>query len=276
MDIIKAYAVNNLCYIAAQKMKPQGIVVHSTGANNPTLKRYVNCPEEVGENKNHNHWDNPMPEGKRMCVHAFIGYDKNNEIRVAEILPLDICCWGCASGSKGSYNSNPPHIQFEICEDGLTDKVYYDKVFGVAAEYCAHLCRLFGLTSDQIVSHKEAHDKGYGSNHGDPDHWMKKFGETMDDFRAKVSKLLGEFTSEPEAKHDASSTIKDGDLVSIADNATYYNGKTIPSWVKSQNWHVKGSPVGNRVVIDQNEKLTNSICSPVDAKYLTVVKKSSK
>ena len=46
MDIIKAHAVKNLCYIAARKMTPKGIVVHSTGANNPTLKRYVDCPEE--------------------------------------------------------------------------------------------------------------------------------------------------------------------------------------------------------------------------------------
>ena len=39
LSIIKAYAVKNLCYIAAQKMIPQGSVVHSTGANNPNLKR---------------------------------------------------------------------------------------------------------------------------------------------------------------------------------------------------------------------------------------------
>ena len=38
LNIIKAYAVKNLCYIAAQKMVPQGIVVHSTGVNNPNLK----------------------------------------------------------------------------------------------------------------------------------------------------------------------------------------------------------------------------------------------
>ena len=37
LNIIKAYAVKNLCYIVAQKMIPQGIVVHSTGANNPNL-----------------------------------------------------------------------------------------------------------------------------------------------------------------------------------------------------------------------------------------------
>lgn len=201
MNIIKAYAVKNLCYVAARKMTPQGIVVHSTGANNPNLKRYVDCPEEVGENAYGNHWNTATPGGKKVCVHAFIGYDKNQNVRVVEILPLDICCWGVGSGSKGSYNYNPPHIQFEICEDGLEDRTYYKKAFGVAAEYCAYLCKKYGLNVNQIVGHQEAHKKGYGSNHSDPEHWMKRFGETMDDFRKQVSLLIenndGKETEEP-------------------------------------------------------------------------------
>lgn len=44
MNIITAYATKNDCYKAARKMKPAGIVVHSTGANNPYLKRYVDAP----------------------------------------------------------------------------------------------------------------------------------------------------------------------------------------------------------------------------------------
>ena len=136
MDIIKAYAVNNLCYKAAQKMTPKGIVVHSTGANNPYLKRYVDCPKKLGTNTNGNHWNQPEPDGRKVCVHAFIGYDKDMQVRVAEILPLDICCWGVGQGSKGSYNYSPAYIQFEICEDNLTDKTYYVKAFSVATEYC--------------------------------------------------------------------------------------------------------------------------------------------
>ena len=73
MEIIKAHAVKNLCYKSAQKMVPKGIVVHSTGANNPFLKRYVDCPEKLGENKYKNHWNNPKPDGREVCVHAFIG-----------------------------------------------------------------------------------------------------------------------------------------------------------------------------------------------------------
>ena len=34
MEIIQAHAAKNLCYVRARKMIPQGIVVHSTGANN--------------------------------------------------------------------------------------------------------------------------------------------------------------------------------------------------------------------------------------------------
>lgn len=282
IDVIKAHAVNNLCYIAAQKMIPKGIVVHSTGANNPNLKRYVDAPVEVGTNAYGNHWNVAKPGGKKICVHAFIGYDKNRKIRVAEILPLDICCWGVGKGRKGSYNYDPAYIQFEICEDGLNNKAYYKQVFAVAAEYCAELCKTYGLRTTEIVGHCEAYKQGYGSNHSDPEHWMKKFGETMDDFRKQVSEILKSNESQSENKNKTAAETTDlnliskGSLVSIASNATYYNGKTVPSWVKSQNWYVKEKPKGDRVVIDKNEKGTNSICSAIHKKYLTVVKAASK
>ena len=190
LDIIKSHAIKNLCYIAGEKMIPKGIVVHSTGSNNPYLKRYVDAPEEVGINRYRNHWNVARPGGKAVCVHAFIGYDKNDQVRVAELLPLNVCCWGVGRGKKGSYNYDPAYIQFEICEDKRAGKEYYDKVFAVAAEYCAELCRTYGISVDNIVGHCEAYKLGYGSNHSDPEHWMKKFGETMNDFRKKVSKLL--------------------------------------------------------------------------------------
>lgn len=63
--------------------------------------------------------------------------------------------------------------------------------------------------------------------------------------------------------------IKVGDLVKITGN-TYYSGKTIPGWVKNQNWYVK-SVSGDRVVIDKNQKGTNSINSPVHIDNLALV-----
>lgn len=278
LNIIKAHAVNNLCYIAAQKMTPRGIIVHSTGANNPHLKRYVDAPEQVGLNQYGNHWNVPKPGGTKVCVHAFIGYDKNKEVRVAEILPLNICCWGVGSGRNGSYNYNPAYIQFEICEDGLADKNYYNKAFGVAAEYCAELCKAYKIDISRIVGHCEAYRYGYGSNHADPEHWMKNFGESMEDFREKVSEILNSNSGNKGDKQETvpdTSSVEKGDLVSIAKDATYYGGQAIPAWVKKQNWYVHSDPVGDRAVIDKNEKGTNAICSPIHKKFLTIVKKAN-
>lgn len=191
MNIITAYATKNDCYKKAQKMTPKGIVVHSTGANNPYLKRYVDAPAEVGVNQYGNHWNNPASVmGRSVCVHAFIGYALNNEVKVANILPYDFCCWGVGSGAKGSYNYNPPYIQFEMCEDDCKNKAYFEAVYKTAVEYCVYLCKKFNIQVENIVSHKEAHAKGYGSNHGDPNNWWDNFGRTMNDFRAAVKAQL--------------------------------------------------------------------------------------
>ena len=278
LNIIKAHAVKNLCYVSAKKMIPKGIVVHSTGANNPNLKRYVDAADQVGINEYGNHWNNATPSGRKVCVHAFIGYDKNKQIRVAEILPLNICCWGVGYGKKGSYNYKPAYIQFEICEDGLKDKNYYEKAFTVAAEYCAELCRTYNISIDKIVGHCEAYRKGYGSNHSDPEHWMKKFGETMDDFRKRVSEILKTNEEKKENKDENASkniSIEKGDLVSIVSDATYYNGEVVPTWVRNENWYVASEPIGDRVVIDENQEGSIAICSPISKKYLTVVKKAN-
>lgn len=70
-------------------------------------------------------------------------------------------------------------------------------------------------------------------------------------------------------------SIKVGDVVSIAKGAVYYNSTKGPgAWIIKKNWIVK-SVSGNRVVIDKSEDDKSSINSPIDAKYLTVVKKTA-
>lgn len=76
-----------------------------------------------------------------------------------------------------------------------------------------------------------------------------------------------------ESKSDV--TIKVNDVVSIAINATYYNGDSIPSWVIKKQWVVK-EVSGNRAVIDKSVDGINSICSPINVKFLKVVNSGSK
>lgn len=68
--------------------------------------------------------------------------------------------------------------------------------------------------------------------------------------------------------------IKQGDTVSICNNAVYYTGSDVPTWVIRKKWIVK-KVQGNRVVVDKSADGKNAINSAIDAKYLTVVKKKS-
>lgn len=206
------------CYKANKRgqykdSSPTGIIVHSTGANNPNLRRYVQPTkgedgydkliEKLGINRNGNAWNNPTGE---TCVHAFIGKLKDGSVATAKILPWHYACWGCASGKKGSFNYSPTrHIQFEVCEDGLKDEKYFNTAVKTeAVELCAYLCNLYKLDVSTVVSHKEAAAAGYASNHGDIDHWLAKFGYTMKDFRKWVSAALKKLQDEdekPEPSH---------------------------------------------------------------------------
>lgn len=259
MEIIQCYQTKNPCYRKGTPMKPVGIVVHSTGANNPHLCRYVDCPERLGVNRYGNHWNRPEAA---TLVHGAIGLDKEGIVTVVNTLPYTMAAWGVGKGSRGSYNYDPTgHIQFEMCEDDLTDPSYFDQVMGTAVAYCARLCREYGLAAESVVSHKEAHAQGYASNHGDPENWMGRFGMTMEDFRARVrAKLKGEVTimgkvvnrdelvawidahaveveeqPEPEVKPEPVA-IKAGDKVVFKSGVTQWGtgsgNKGIPSWAR--------------------------------------------
>ena len=225
------------CYKANRKMKPKGIIVHSTGVNNTSLKRYIGPNDgRVGVNLYNNHWNRA---GVSACVHAFIGKDKRGAVCTYQTLPLDICSWGVGKGSKGSYNYNPAYLQFEILEDNLKDEEYFNKVMREAQELCAKWCKEFNISVDKVISHKEAHDKGYGSNHRDCDHWLSKFGKDMKWFRAEIKKLMKAVTKP---------TINVGDKVKIRDGVTtYYDGKKIPEWVKKTTLYARQRQTKNGV-----------------------------
>ena len=184
----EAYARNNGAFRAARPMpsgSPVGIIIHSTGVDNPNLRRYVNAPNICGNNPYRNYFDRADSD---VCPHAVIGLDKSGEVRAAKLLPWNICCWGCGDGSKGSYNYNPAYIQIEIAEDTLNDREYFNKAFGLAVQLCQRLLRNYpSIKPENIVSHHEAHLRGYASNHADCDHWLRKFGLNMDWFRALVA-----------------------------------------------------------------------------------------
>ena len=238
MDYNTLILTKNDCYKANRKMKPQGIIVHSTGVNNPNLKRYIGPDDgKLGINLYKNHWNQPNVS---KCVHAFIGKDKKGDICTYQTLPLNVCAWGVGQGTKGSYNYSPAYLQFEILEDNLKNKTYFNKVMREAQELCAKWCKEYNLPINKIISHKEAHTKGYGSNHKDCDHWLAKFGKDMDWFRAEVKKLMLK----------PNTTIEVGDKVKVRTGVdTYYDGKKIPDWVKKTTLYARQKQTKNGVEV---------------------------
>ena len=188
MNLHTVLATNNECYIRnhGTKWTPKGIMVHSTGCNNPNLKRYVG-PDDglLGENTNKNYWNTYRPDGRQICCHAFIGKLKDGSIATYQILP-----WECKGWNNGTPTGNSTHLAFEICEDGLTDATYFNKVYREAVELCAYLCKMFSIDVSNVIDHAEGYKKGIASNHGDVGHWFPKHGKSMDTFRADVKAEL--------------------------------------------------------------------------------------
>lgn len=187
MNLHQLFLTENNCYKAGVKFNPTGIMVHSTGANNPNLKRYVG-PDDglLGKNQYDNHWNTPTPGGRSICVHGFIGKLADGTVATYQTLPWDMRGWHSGKGANGTANDT--HIGFEICEDNLSDETYFKAVYTEAVELCAMLCKAYNIkpVKPNIISHAEGHELGIASNHGDPTYWFSKYGKSMDAFRADV------------------------------------------------------------------------------------------
>lgn len=189
----KLIFTQNDCYKTGRKIRPQGIMIHSTGANNPYLKRYVG-PDDglLGVNKYNNHWNQKM--SRNVCPHAFLGLASDGELYVYQVLPWDHEGWHAGG------QANKTHIGIEICEGSLTDKKYFAKVYELLCEFCAYICREFNLPTTSIIDHAEGRKLGIASNHADVGHWFPKHGKSFASVRVDTQKLLDKEPATPTPK----------------------------------------------------------------------------
>lgn len=275
-----------------KEIKVKGVLWHSTGANNNTLKRYVQPDDNaanrnellnlIGVNKYRNDWNHIEREAG---LSFWIGKLADGSIATIQAGPDNIKQWGCG----GSLNNT--HIQFEICEDGLNDEKYFRAVYREAIELTAYLCKKYNLNPlgsftynkkkvPVITDHNESHSLGMGSNHGDVGHWFKKYlgdnyletirNDVANELKGDCEEMGCPYWKDGKCTKDVKDNeIKAGDLVEIT-GSVYYNGKNIPLWVRNQKWFVH-SLSGDRVVINKNEKGTDAIMSPINKKDLRKV-----
>ena len=221
MNLLTCIFTENRCYKTGASIKPKGVMVHSTGANNPNLRRYVQpvstTPDRagllarLGTNPNGNHWNRA---GLNVCVHGFIGKLADGSVAAVQTLPWNRRGWHAGDGSSGR-SANDTHISFEICEDGLDDPDYFAQAYREAVELTALLCREYDLdplADGVVICHQEGYRQGIASNHGDVLHWFPRFGKSMDDFRAEVAAELGRRPEAPavDGSNDRNDKEEDG------------------------------------------------------------------
>ena len=198
---------NSTCYKSTSQMAVKGILWHSTGANNKTLKRYVQPSQNdpnyntliniIGKNTNGNDWNSISIQAG---LNAWVGTLADGSIAAVQTMPWDYKPWGCGSGPKGSCNNG--FIQFEIAEDSLVDGNYFMKAYQEACELTAYLCKLYninpfgsvdinGVDVPTILCHADGCQLGLGTNHSDVYHWFTRYGKSMDNVRQDVANLLG-------------------------------------------------------------------------------------
>ena len=260
MRLIKCMLTANDCYKAGRTITPKGVMVHSTGANNPLVARYVQPVEgqkdeaqlkaEIGGNRNANDWNHP---GLDVCTHAFVGKLADGGVGTVQTLPWNHRGWHAGTGTSGG-SANNTHIAFEICEDDLTDEGYFRKVYQEAVELTAMLCKTYNLNplaDGVVICHSEGYQRGVASNHADVMHWFPKFGKSMDTFRADVSKAMTPAQVKPQPPVSGKTyTVVKGDTLS--EIAQKY-GTTVDTLVQ-----LNGIKDPNLIVVGQVLKLPGS------------------
>lgn len=203
---VQCFMKNSTCYKNTTTMNIVGVLWHSTGANNPNIRRYVQPDDQndnkayilslLGQNTNNNDYNHT---NVRKGLNAFIGRTALGNITTIQTMPWNYKPWGCNSGPNGSLNNT--HIQFECCEDNLSDEKYFNEIFEEGCQLTAYLCwkyninpngkvNINGILVPTILCHKDANNLGLASNHADVLHWFKLYNKTMDDVRRRVAEIM--------------------------------------------------------------------------------------
>ena len=275
---------NSTCYKNTGTMTVKGALWHSTGANNPWIKRYVQPSDNasdkgkmldlIGKNAYGNDWNHVSVQAGLNC---WIGKLADGTVAAVQTMPWNYRPWGCGSGSKGSCNHG--WIQFEICEDALCDKTYFEAVYQEACEITAYLCTLYklnptgtvafnGANVPGILCHADSSKHGLGSSHGDVLHWFKKYGKTMDDVRKDVADLMKSAVSPATpATPSPSAQFAVGDMVRLLSCATYTSGMTPKNWVFEKTLYIRELRDNGKSAVVSTEK-TGDVTGVVAVKYL--------
>ncbi len=185
-------------YVTFQQRGPQGAVLHSVGAAQPSAKAFA----EYFNNS-----------GLEASVHAVLQPDGT----VYQLAPWNYRMWhvgGSANDTHVGVEMTEPECIFYDAQNGYRLTVrdqakalaFVKRTYAVAVRLFADLCKQYSwdpLADGVILSHSEAHKRGWGSDHADPEHLWRATGSgyTMDTFRSDVAKAM-QLEEEAEVRYE--------------------------------------------------------------------------
>ena len=178
----------------------------------------------------------------------------------------------CTSSAANDHRA----ITIEVASDTTEPYAVRDNVFAALIDLVTDICKRNGIkklvwstNKSDRVNHKNGCNMTVHRDYANKSCPGKYLYDRHGEIAAEVNKRLG--ADEPKVETPVTtSAIKKGDVVSIAEGATYYDGvKKVPAWVRKKKWIVK-EVKGDRAVIDQSQDGKNAICSPINVKFLTV------
>lgn len=232
ITLIKKFLTNHPLFKERKPIPIKRLVLHSVGCPQPNPDVFV---------KN---WNNPS---SKYFTQIIIGTTK-----AYEVLPC------METKGKATYchhvgKANDHSIGAEMTEPStikytsgarFTDtnpqktKAHVMATYHNAVEIFAQLCLfhdLDPLEDGVILSHKECHARGIGTNHGDVEHIWNKFGLTMDQFRKDVKSTMDLITKPEKVLH----------RVQIGAFANYNNAISLKKEAESKGFNTYLVKVGN-------------------------------
>ena len=182
-----------------------------------------------------------------------------------------------ASWCTSSYSNDNRAITIEVASDTFHPYAINNAAYNSLIKLVADICErndikelkwegdksLIGQVDKQNMTvHRWFANKGCPG-----DYLFERHSQIAEEVNAIINKQPEPVRPAPAPSDDG---IQEGDLVSIKAGATYYNGGTIPDWVRNQKWYVE-EVAGNRAVINKSEDGVYAIMSPVHTKYLVDV-----
>lgn len=191
-------------------------------------------------------------------------YAVDKDARVGLFCPESDRSW-CSSSP---WNDNRA-ITIEISNSAYGDASGWpvsDKVMAKVIDLCVDICQRNGIKKMTYTGDRNGSltFHCFFSFTSCPGPYIKARAQEICD---KINARLGSSSSNGNTS-TSSANFKTGDLVSINSNGVYYNGSSIPSWVKAEKWFIS-SISGDRAVLGMNEVKNRNIQSPISTRYLT-------